>query len=116
MRSSASSTIPAATSAALCCSNSTTSGAGSIRRFSRAKAICPTYYALLSIAKRTHEISAKHFAERDNDRVAVQVLSEAIEFFLLELRSVPGITRALEENAAAVGNAVSAVAEKFGQQ
>jgi hypothetical protein len=75
-----------------------------------------TYYAFVSIAKRTHEISAAHFAARDNDRVAVQVLSEAIEYFLLELRSVPGITRALEENAAAVGNAVSAVAEKFGQQ
>jgi len=70
-----------------------------------------TYYAFLSVAKRTNEISATHLKGRDNDRVATQVLSEAIEFFLLELRSVPAFTRVLEENAAAVGAAVSVVAE-----
>ena len=43
-----------------------------------------TYYAFVSIAKRTHEISAAHFAARDNDRVAVQVLSERLPFVVVD--------------------------------
>ena len=75
-----------------------------------------TYYAYLRLAKQTHEISAAHFAGRDNDRVAVKVLDDAVQLLLLELRGIPGLMRPLEENASAVGAAVAEIVEKFGQQ
>jgi|SRR6185437_1001752 len=75
-----------------------------------------TYYAFLSVAKRTHEISATALANRDTDRVAVKVLSDAIETFLLDLRGIPALTRPLEQSSAAVSGAVAEVMEKFGQQ
>ncbi|HVW09189.1 MAG TPA: hypothetical protein VHC90_11445 [Bryobacteraceae bacterium] len=80
------------------------------------KADAQTYYAYLRLAKQTHEISAAHFAGRDNDRVAVKVLDDAVQLLLLELRGIPGLMRPLEENAAAVGAAVAEVVEKFGQE
>ena len=73
------------------------------------------YYAFVALAKRTAELSEKFFANRNPDRVASGILNDAIEHLLLGLREVPGLTRALEENAAAVGAAVSATAERFTQ-
>ncbi len=73
------------------------------------------YYAFVSLAKRTAEMSQQFFANRDPERVAAGLLNDAIEHLLLGLREIPGLTRALEENSAKVGAAVAATAERFAQ-
>jgi hypothetical protein len=90
--------------------------AGLFKTIVDGKADAQTYYAYLRLAKQTHEISAAHFAGRDNDRVAVKVLDDAVQLLLLELRGIPGLMRPLEENASAVGAAVVEIVEKFGQE
>ncbi|HEX4135902.1 MAG TPA: hypothetical protein VHY84_14905 [Bryobacteraceae bacterium] len=74
-----------------------------------------TYYAFGAIAKRIAELAREHFAGRDADKVATRVLNDAIEFLLIEMRQIPGLALAMEENAAAIGQAAESVAEKFGQ-
>lgn len=74
-----------------------------------------TYYAFAAIAKRIAELARDHFAGRDADKVATRVLNDAIELLLIEMRQIAGLARAMEDNAAAIGQAAADVAEKFGQ-
>lgn len=74
-----------------------------------------TVYAFASVTKQISEIARHHMASRQSDRVAMQVLNSAIERLFVELRGIPALAVALEEHATVVGQAVSAVAEQFGQ-
>jgi hypothetical protein len=73
-----------------------------------------TFYAFSQLAKRTAELSANYFASRDPQQIATRVISDVIDYLLSELRALPVLDRALEQNAVAVGRIAAAAAERFG--
>lgn len=74
-----------------------------------------TVYAYNSTAKQIAALSEMHLAERDNDRIALGVLSQAFDEFVSGLRDLDGLGPALERNAGAIGELVTAVSEKYGR-
>lgn len=75
-----------------------------------------TVYAYTSVVKQIADISRQHLTSRDGDRVAMDVLNNAFERLLSELREIEGLAKPLEEHAAEVGRVVAAVAEQFGRE
>ena len=75
-----------------------------------------TVYAFNSVAKQIASLAEMHLAERDNDRIALAVLSQAFDEFLGRLRDIDGLGPTLERSAREIGELVVAVSEKFGRE
>lgn len=75
-----------------------------------------TVYAYTSTARQIADLSRQHIANRDPRRIAAQTLMEMIEKLLSRLREIPGLTQPLEQNAKAIGEAVTQLSEEYGAE
>ncbi len=80
------------------------------------KADTQTYYAFNSIAKQIAEMSRQHLSSQDPQKVAIEVLTTAIEKLLTGMRSIDGLAPALERHAKAIGEIVTTITEECGRE
>jgi methyl-accepting chemotaxis protein len=80
------------------------------------KADTQTYYAFNSVAKQIAEMSRQHLASQDPQKVAVEVISQAVDRLLTGLRGIDGLERPLAVNAREIGQLVTQISEEFGRE
>jgi hypothetical protein len=73
-------------------------------------------YAYNSVCKQISDISIRHLDSRDQTKIAMEVLNQAIEDLVQKLKSIEGLGALLEKYADVVGKAVEEVAETYGRE
>lgn len=75
-----------------------------------------TVYAFNAVSKQIVDLAKAHLVNKDQAKVSIVILEQAIEKFLAGLRSIEGLAPALEKHASAIGKLAEQVGEEMGQE
>lgn len=75
-----------------------------------------TVYAFNAISKQIIDLARAHLVTKDQAKVSIVILEQALEKFIAGLRSIDGLGPVLEKHAASIGKLAEQVGEEMGQE